>query len=291
MNLFKQSITTAFILSAFLLSACDNNKNQSVSPRSFSLEENEGDFGSLNFNDKSSKVFVLKNNTTSAMSVAPTIEGPGAASFRLVSTRGCPSMAPKGSCFITVSVDAKGLSAGAHTASLVIAPFTSLALNLVVLATPEPVIEVQVNGNVVESIDFEVLGKQTVYKVVALRNIGPVAASTAPFSSTSADVIITSNGCPASLLPSKVCHIRLATQGKNIDSVIEGSISLGSVEIPLNLETTAEVGSGNLTVNQTEVDLGNFSADGQKKVEVISLTNSGNAVANLNLDSLPSGFV
>ena len=287
----KLSSTKILIIPLFLslfLSSCSSQKQEQSS--SETLSDNSGDFGSLEFNQSKTKIFNFKNETPSAVSVSPEIQGAQGASFRILSAKGCSSIAPGSYCYVQVSVAAQGLVAGIHQASLIVSPMPSINLSVEIKATPNPVVETQVDGVVTDSLTLSAAGKSKVSKIIALRNIGPISSSTSPVIKTSNDLIVLSNSCGISLLPSKLCFVRVGFQGKNIEEQIQGSITIGENIVNINVESSVIVGTPNLVSSDSEIELGDFQSSGEKEIQILSFSNTGSAPANLNLDSLPPGF-
>lgn len=279
-----------FFISFLIIAACSPENSNRISPKISSLEEGEGNFGSLDFDQTVSKVFILKNETSSTVSIVPEITGTNADSFRLVSARGCSSIAPNKNCQVKVQVSARGLLAGQHQATLSIAPLNALPLAVVINPTPAPVVEVQVDAVVSTSVDINVEGKNSVSKIVVLRNIGPVPAITSPVVKDLSALTIASNNCPQELLPSKLCYVRLVVKGQNQSEELQGSLGVGSVIVPVNISATAADVVERLDSSESSLNFGDFIADGQKTIQVLSFVNSGNVPSNLDLSSLPPGY-
>lgn len=272
----------------FVISSC-SPEGRSVKINS-NLAEGSGDFGSLNFDQSTSKVFTLKNETASKISVSPSVLGVNSESFKIVSARGCADMEPQRSCQIKIQVVARGLLAGIHQASLSIAPFSSHPLSVVINPTPAPVVEVQVEGIVSNSVSFSVQGKKTETKVVALRNVGTVLAPVGPLSKDISALNILSNSCPQELPPSKICYVRLSVKGQNLEENIQGNLVLGGVTIPVNY--VAEIVNSVEKIESVEevINLGDFNDGRQKQVQVLTFLNSGSISSDLDLIALPPGY-
>lgn len=282
-----------FIISFLILTGCTKKTEtqQNTNQVSQLQVEGSGDFQVVPYGEIKVKTFIFKNNTSTTETLNPQITGPQAADFIIGYTLGCQTVDPGKSCLIKVLFNTQGKTSGQYQAQLSVGDTIS-NLSAEIETVPQVSYQFVVNNVVTNALDLGVLeGSHVKLLTVKIKNNSPKMGNASTLSVSNPRIkILTSTCSNAALKPNQSCTAKIWIKGENTDSTISGDLIFDNHTLAISGTEQHQNLPSNLVPFESSVTLGDVFEEDSKKIQLISLQNTGSGIGSVENITLPPEF-
>lgn len=283
-----------YILISFLimLSGCSQNpepQGKIGQSTSALFVSGDGNFGTVNYGDIKYKTLVFQNQSSSAITVSPSLRN--SEHFSLGLTLGCQSVQPGKGCVVKVFFNSNFKTSGTYLDFLDIND-QSIELSAIISEVPSVSYAFSLNNSTGNNIDLGTIKTRELQLVqIKVTNNSPKIGTLGTLTSSNNFFEIVHNRCVNVILhPGKSCFAKILVKGKEATSIETSQLTFDQSSSQISISNQAQAYPSNFQASTSELELGDFYETGEQLIKAIILQNQGTGAGDLPSIAMPSGY-